>query len=689
MLYAEFSDEEKRAFHYLSEHAELGAVLTCTGVGWNLEKARELDQYYMQELVDSLKKFLCHEYAVQILGLGDHDLVKIRSTTDWEELKKVFNPNSNHVNTRTAYCQMLDHPFMRRCWSLYQLYLKVNNTPENEWTELKDIFVSLLKEPKEDKDEPKEVYEKKLAEARAEKRQWIMEEEDMIKNIVWMYDPVDDEDEKSSKKGKYSRYNEWKAKKKAEDIADAQRFRRLLDKFDLEKMDEHNIVPLYEACRQIGGVDIDDETTWPKEFYLLYYFRRYRKVLKCYATYVWGRIGMEEAAQVIKKTQRDLISPPRIMPDWEKVIKENTLSEKFLPLVTWPWNVNGAETNRWTSQYHTVPWNCELQDLKISRYENGLLAHCDYSQQEVRTIAALAGETGLLQAYEEGKDVHRYMASRIFQKPEDEITDTERRYSKMLTFSLLYGKTAQGIAVDFMNGDVKRAKKLVDDFFRGFPKIAEFVKNMHSRIEQGETFIRSILGERIPIIGDRSKKSELEAMKRYSVNYPIQSSASHITAIGINRVNKAAYRSGLPIRAFGFTHDAGDYDFKADYLFEFVSLLHYHMQDEMKEEFKIPVKVDMEIGVTGDHMLELELEEKNPEKIVSKVKGKQKALEDIQTVFDRVNMPYEIEIIKTKDKYFSLHDLFQPKRAFSAKLGKKLPEIEAHLTLFNAHRKAA
>lgn len=335
------------------------------------------------------------------------------------------------------------------------------------------------------------------------------------------------------------------------------------------------------------------------------------------------------------------------------------------------------------------PWNCELQDLKISRYENGLLAHCDYSQQEVRTIAALAGETTLLEAYEQGKNVHTFMASRIFQKPEEEVTEEERRYSKMLTFSLLYGKTAQGIAVDFMKGDLRRAKKLVDDFFRGFPKIAEFIQKMHARIEQGDTFIRSVLGEKINIVGDRGMKRELEAMKRYSVNYPIQSSASHITAVGINRVAKAAYKAKLPIRAFGFTHDAGDFDFRADYLFEFVSLLRYHMQDEMKEEFKIPVKVDMEIGVTGDTMLKLEFEEATSETIRAKVTGKQQALEDVKAVFDRMKIPYELEITKVKDKYFTLHDLFQPKRAFSAKLGKTLPQIEATLTIFNAHKLAA
>jgi uracil-DNA glycosylase family 4 len=697
--YNAFDADEKKAFHYLMEHAELGAVVTSTGVGWNFEKARELDIFYMEQLIDSLKKFLCNEYVTKALALSDHTLVTIKSTTDWEELKKIYNPNSNHVNTRTAFINMLDYPFLRRCWALYQLYLKVNNTPETEWKDLKDVFVSLLKEPKEEEfpeikelsaEERDRFMEERLKEARAEKRKWVMDEEEQIRNIIESYCPTVDEEQPSSKRSsKYSKYYEYKARKQAEDVADSKKFIALLDKLDLDKMDEKVIVPLYEACTKIGGVDIDDKSTWFTEFYVLYYFRRYRKILKCYSTYLWGKIGMEEAAQIVKKNQRDFVSPPRLMPNWEKAIADNYLSDKYLPLVTWPFNVNGAGTNRWTSQYHTVPWNCELQDLKTSRYENGLLAHCDYSQQEVRTIAALAGETGLLQAYKEGKDVHRYMASRIFQKPEEDITETERRYSKMLTFSLLYGKSAAGIARDFMNGDLKRANKLVDDFFNGFPKIDAFVKAMHARIEKGETFIRSILGEKINILGDRSKNSEFEEMKRCSVNYPIQSSASHITAIGINRVGKAAYRQKLPIRVFGFTHDAGDFDFKADYLFEFISILHHYMQDEISEEFNIPVQVDMEIGVTGDNMLKMKFKEISKDKIVAKVSGSQQALNDVQAVFDRMKMPYELEVTEVKDEFHSQQALFQAKRAFSAKLGKTLPEIGANLIVFNAHLLAA
>ena len=204
----------------------------------------------------------------------------------------------------------------------------------------------------------------------------------------------------------------------------------------------------------------------------------------------------------------------------------------------------------------------------MSRYETGLLAHVDYSQMEIRTIASLAGETDLLDAFEKGKDIHRFMASQIFNKTEDEVDDTERRYSKMLTFSILYGKTEYGVAMDFLGGDRNRAKILIDGFYNGFSKIKKYIDGQHEVVIDGGEYVRSIFGEKIflRLVGvEIGEEKRIAQLKKYAVNYPVQSSASNIAGIGINRVNREAYQRGLKLKTYGFIHDAGDFDFDVTY----------------------------------------------------------------------------------------------------------------------------
>jgi DNA polymerase-1 len=306
---------------------------------------------------------------------------------------------------------------------------------------------------------------------------------------------------------------------------------------------------------------------------------------------------------------------------------------------------------------------------------------------EVRVIAALSKEETLLEAYRQGKDIHRYMASKIFNKPEEKITDSERRYSKTLTFSVIYGKGVIAIARDSLQGDIKKAEDLYNGFFNGFPGIDRFKNLGHKQIEEGQGeddyYVESLLGEKIPLIGNKhGQNTSINQLKRLVVNYPVQSTASHLTAIGINRVNRDAYEHKLPIRAFGFTHDAGDFDFMTEYLFKFIDLLIFHMQDNIANEFNIPVKIDMEIGKTGNCMLELKIKEKTEEKLVVKFGGSKQALDDVTGQFNKANMTYELLNVESKESYVSWDGLFSPKRAYSQNMGKTVEHVEGEMVIF-------
>jgi uracil-DNA glycosylase family 4 len=671
LLTIDMNEEEIKGIPYFMEHAELGAALECAGVGWNLEEAKRLDIYYSKELLKTLRSFLSNESVRKILEISTHDLVKINSDSDLSELKKHFNPNSNHVNTRAQFNKILESPFTRKVYVLWQLHEFVNQSPEGSNTELKNMFVYLTREAERDetiKDEGlrEEKFRSDMKPINAEKRLWIETADEEIIEMIEAFETPK------------RRNNRWKDEPEQE-VDQVEVLKDSLNKFELEKMDEATVVPLYHAFSKIGGTDIDDTTTWTTQFEALYLFRVYKKIGKAFSTYLWGTVGMEKSARLIKTSHRELVSPPRFEPNWSDIFQYS--NDKFLPLVSWEFNVNGADTNRWKSAYHVWPWQCELQDLRISRYPNGLLAHCDYSQQEVRVIAFLAGENMLLQAYKENRDIHRFMASRIFSREEKEVSDAERRYSKMLTFSLLYGKGEEAIALDFLGGDVGKAKKLFKDFFTAFPKIASYVKDQHKKVSNGDRFVRSVLGERIYLRGDSSTKSGLNQLKRFSVNYPVQSSASHLAAVGINRLNRAAFNKKMRVRAYGFTHDAMDVDLDALYLFEFFALLQEHMQDGLVNEFGIPVKIEAEIGVTGNHMIEFEVEDRNEAFIEAKIKGTKDSLEQLENRLTSAGLSVNIETTGSTIEFVSRENLFMEKRAFSENMGQSHEKIKGKIKI--------
>ena len=210
--------------------------------------------------------------------------------------------------------------------------------------------------------------------------------------------------------------------------------------------------------------------------------------------------------------------------------------------------------------------------------------------------------------------------------------------------------------------------------------IQKFVESQHRAGDQGQRYTHSLFGDKISLYAHQ-EKDNVNQLKRFSVNYPIQATASHLAGIGSNRTARAIYAMKLPIIPFGFTHDAGDYDFPADYLFDMLTLVVRYMQDEIVNEFGVPVKVDFEIGKTGDALLELNIHDRSDNIIKAEVEGTETALKGVQEQFRKSNMEYEIEVLEEKEEHLSRHFLFMAKRAFSEKLGSRFKVIKAKLVV--------
>lgn len=273
-------------------------------------------------------------------------------------------------------------------------------------------------------------------------------------------------------------------------------------------------------------------------------------------------------------------------------------SYRYQHLYTPHYGVNSAATRRWTSAYHGLPGNSDVKGALVPRNPGGFFMHADFSQNEYRVFAALAKEEAIMQAFLEGKDIHRYIASQVFNKDEDEISDAERNMAKRLSFGLLYGKSVAAIAEEYFRGDINYAQWLFDTFFAMFPRIKVYMEAQRQMLfDQG--YITTVWGDPIYLSYDADSQSSVNEAVRYAVNYPTQSTASSIAALTGYEVVQAARSQQWGLHIPGFIHDCleGDIDHRS--LLEVFEALPQVAEDWPYETFGLPLRLDIEIGVRG------------------------------------------------------------------------------------------
>ena len=262
------------------------------------------------------------------------------------------------------------------------------------------------------------------------------------------------------------------------------------------------------------------------------------------------------------------------------------------------YGVNSAATRRWTSAYHGIPGNGEIKGALVPRWKNGFFLHADFSQNEYRVFAALAGEEAIMQAFREGKDIHRFIASKVFNKPEKEITGAERNVAKRLSFGLLYGKGIPAIAEEYFRGDVKYAQSLFDMFFNMFPRIKAYMEEQKAMLFN-KGYITTVWGDPIYLPYDASSVSSVHEAIRYAINYPTQSTASSAAALTGFELKKMARERKWELAIPGFIHDCLEGDFGHNYFLEVFDQLPQLAEEWPYEAFKLPLSLDIELGVRG------------------------------------------------------------------------------------------
>ena len=184
--------------------------------------------------------------------------------------------------------------------------------------------------------------------------------------------------------------------------------------------------------------------------------------------------------------------------------------------------------------------------------------HCivsaDYSQIELRIMAHISEDPGLLRAFQEGQDVHRATASEVFGVPLDEVTSEQRRYAKTINFGLIYGMGAFGLAQS-LGIEQKAAKDYIDRYFTRFAGVKRYMDETKSRAaELG--YVETLFGRRIYLPEIKGGNGPRRAgAERQSINAPMQGTAADLIKLAMVAVQNELDARGLATRIIMQVHD--------------------------------------------------------------------------------------------------------------------------------------
>lgn len=434
----------------------------------------------------------------------------------------------------------------------------------------------------------------------------------------------------------------------------------LTSSFDAEYFNE-----IYAALGQFYLYDADDPSTYPEDPEFLQTIEAYlhlriaKKALKVIATYLDGRTGMKGA--IPAKTVEIQGIP---IPIGQDSGNEYWAQTDFIAI--------GADTRRWRSPFHTIPSGTEVRELYTSRWgEDGIFLHYDYAQMEVRVLAALAQEDTLIKKLLDPKvDVHTSTASFIFGIPPEEIQDYQRRYAKTATFAILYGKSLHSFAMEYTSGSLEQAQKVFDLYFQAFPKIKDWIEQMHRLAD---------LQGKVPTLFHPQDLIDIQPMEsgyyRRAQNYPVQSSASSLAGVAGMRIFREAQKRGLRLIPLAFTHDAMDFELHLEDLIPALQLIQSIAVDWIREKYGVPVQIDFSLGCDASVGVELAMEDS-----VWTLSGPKRYTDPL---LERLSRFYRFEILKDEVKYKKIdyETILVGRGSMSQFIGQEIPYREVQIQI--------
>jgi DNA polymerase-1 len=239
----------------------------------------------------------------------------------------------------------------------------------------------------------------------------------------------------------------------------------------------------------------------------------------------------------------------------------------------------------------------EIRDAFIAGKGFETLLSADYSQIEMRIMAHLSEDAGIIEAFKTGEDLHRFVGARLFGVKPDEVTGAMRSTVKAMSYGLVYGLSEYGLAKQLRipNGE---AKQLMADYFARFGGVKRYLASV---VEEAKKlgFTATTFGRRRPFDDLNSKIFQVrENARRAALNAPIQGTAADIMKLAMNAIDQKMQEAGLSSRMLLQVHDELVFEVAKGELDALTSLVTEQM--ERVVELSVPLEVQIGVGKSWD-----------------------------------------------------------------------------------------
>lgn len=240
----------------------------------------------------------------------------------------------------------------------------------------------------------------------------------------------------------------------------------------------------------------------------------------------------------------------------------------------------------------------QVRKAFIPRDENHTLLAADYSQIELRIIAALSEETTMIEAFKNGEDIHASTAARVFNVPLEEVTREQRSNAKTVNFGIIYGVSAFGLS---NQTDLSRseAKELIETYYKTYPKLRNYMGEQVD-FARDNGYVQTVLGRRRYLKNINGSNAIVRgAAERNAVNAPIQGSAADIIKLAMINIHKRLSEGNYTSKMLLQVHDELVFDVYNPEMDKLKAMV----KAEMENAYTLAVPLDVELG-TGVNWLE-------------------------------------------------------------------------------------
>ncbi|WP_058911943.1 DNA polymerase I [Entomohabitans teleogrylli] len=221
----------------------------------------------------------------------------------------------------------------------------------------------------------------------------------------------------------------------------------------------------------------------------------------------------------------------------------------------------------------------------------------DYSQIELRIMAHLSRDAGLLKAFAEGKDIHRATAAEVFGLPLESVTGEQRRSAKAINFGLIYGMSAFGLSRQ-LNIPRKEAQRYMDLYFERYPGVLEYMERTRQQAKD-QGYVETLEGRRLYLPDIKSSNAARRAgAERAAINAPMQGTAADIIKKAMIAVDDWLQRERPRVKMIMQVHDELVFEVHQDEIEQVAKKVHELMESSMKLD--VPLLVEVGVGENWD-----------------------------------------------------------------------------------------